>query len=70
MGLRYFNVYRVGQISMYAWVITQFMSRLKENKPPMINRYCSQSRDFVYVMDVASANWPSWPAIRVTAFST
>ncbi len=56
VGLRYFNVYGVGQTSAYAGVITQFMMRLKEGRPPMVNGDGSQSRDFVYVEDVASAN--------------
>lgn len=56
VGLRYFNVYGVGQTSAYAGVITQFMRRLKEGRPPMVNGDGSQSRDFVYVEDVASAN--------------
>lgn len=56
VGLRYFNVYGVGQTSAYAGVITQFMRRLKEGRPPVVNGDGSQSRDFVYVGDVASAN--------------
>ena len=56
VGLRYFNVYGVGQTSAYAGVITQFMRRLEEGRPPVINGDGSQSRDFVYVEDVASAN--------------
>lgn len=56
VGLRYFNVYGVGQTSAYAGVITQFMRRLKEGRPPVVNGDGSQSRDFVYVEDVASAN--------------
>lgn len=56
VGLRYFNVYGNGQTSTYAGVITQFMRRLKENVPPIINGDGLQSRDFVHVKDVASAN--------------
>ena len=56
VGLRYFNVYGAGQTSAYAGVITQFMRRLKEGKPPVVNGDGYQSRDFVYVEDVASAN--------------
>ncbi len=56
VGLRYFNVYGRGQTSAYAGVITQFMRRLKEGEPPIVNGDGLQSRDFVYVMDVASAN--------------
>ncbi len=56
IGLRYFNVYGVGQTSAYAGVITQFMRRLEGGRPPVVNGDGSQSRDFVYVEDVASAN--------------
>jgi len=56
VGLRYFNVYGVGQTSAYAGVITQFMRRLQAGRPPIVNGDGSQSRDFVYVEDVASAN--------------
>ena len=56
IGLRYFNVYGIGQTGSYAGVITQFLNRLKENKPPIINGEGNQIRDFVYVKDVAQAN--------------
>lgn len=56
IGLRYFNVYGKGQTSSYAGVITKFLERLRENKPPIINGDGTQIRDFVYVEDVAKAN--------------
>ena len=56
IGLRYFNVYGNGQTGTYAGVITQFMRRLEEAKPPIINGDGTQSRDFVYVEDAAAAN--------------
>ena len=56
VGLRYFNVYGSGQTGTYAGVITQFMRRLEEARPPVINGDGTQSRDFVYVGDVAAAN--------------
>ena len=56
IGLRYFNVYGIGQTKTYAGVITQFLRRLKENKPPLIFGEGSQIRDFVHVNDVAEAN--------------
>ena len=56
IGLRYFNVYGNGQTGTYAGVITQFMRRLEEAKPPIINGDGAQSRDFVYVGDAAAAN--------------
>ena len=56
IGLRYFNVYGIGQTGSYAGVITQFLNRLNENKPPIINGEGNQIRDFVYVKDVAQVN--------------
>jgi UDP-glucose 4-epimerase len=56
IGLRYFNVYGKGQTISYAGVITKFLERLMEKKPPIINGDGSQIRDFVYVEDVAKAN--------------
>ena len=56
IGLRYFNVYGKGQTGTYAGVITQFMRRLEKAESPVINGDGAQSRDFVYVRDVAAAN--------------
>lgn len=56
VGLRYFNVYGIGQIGSYAGVITKFINRLKEKKPPQINGNGKQIRDFIFVEDVAEAN--------------
>ncbi len=56
IGLRYFNVYGIGQTNTYAGVITQFLRKLKENKPPIIFGKGSQIRDFIHVNDVAEAN--------------
>lgn len=56
IGLRYFNVYGMGQTGTYAGVITQFMRRLKAGLPPIINGTGSQTRDFVHVTDVIKAN--------------
>tara|TARA_B110000467_G_scaffold10579_1_gene9015 strand:+ start:678 stop:1577 length:900 start_codon:yes stop_codon:yes gene_type:complete len=56
LGLRYFNVYGIGQTGTYAGVITQFLRNLKENKSPIINGDGSQLRDFIHVEDVAKAN--------------
>ena len=57
IGLRYFNVYGVGQNDAYAGVITKFLNKIKENKSPEIFGDGSQTRDFVYVKDVANANF-------------
>ena len=56
IGLRYFNVYGIGQTGSYAGVITKFMNRISEDKPPVINGGGEQTRDFVFVEDVADAN--------------
>ncbi len=52
--LRAFNVYGANQCnSDYGGVITQFMSRLGEHQAPIIYGDGEQSRDFIYVDDVA-----------------
>jgi UDP-glucose 4-epimerase len=56
IGLRYFNVYGLGQNDAYAGVITKFLNKIKENKSPEIFGDGSQTRDFVFVKDVANAN--------------
>ena len=56
IGLRYFNVYGIGQTGSYAGVITKFVNRLKEIMPPQINGDGKQIRDFIFVDDVAEAN--------------
>lgn len=56
--LRYFNVYgpRQDPSSPYSGVVSIFMDRAMAGKPPVIYGDGGQSRDFVYVQDVASAN--------------
>ena len=56
IGLRYFNVYGIGQNNSYAGVITKFINRLKQKKSPIIFGSGTQIRDFVFVEDVALAN--------------
>ena len=55
---RYFNVYgpRQDPSSPYSGVISLFARRLQEGKPPTIHGDGEQSRDFIYVGDVARAN--------------
>jgi len=54
--LRFFNVYGPRQSEgPYSGVITQFISRLKQGKPPVIYGDGEQTRDFVYVEDVVEA---------------
>ena len=56
IGLRYFNVFGVGQTLSYAGVVTKFMDELKQGNPPKIFGDGSQVRDFVFVEDVADAS--------------
>jgi nucleoside-diphosphate-sugar epimerase len=56
IGLRYFNVYGVGQTNDYAGVITKFFDQIKLNQFPIIFGDGSHTRDFVSVEDVAKAN--------------
>ena len=52
IGLRYFNVYGLGQNDAYAGVITKFLNKIKENKSPEIFGDGSQTRDFIFVKDI------------------
>ena len=56
IGLRYFNVYGLGQTLDYAGVITKFLENISSNKPPVIFGNGSQIRDFIFVKDIARAN--------------
>jgi nucleoside-diphosphate-sugar epimerase len=58
VSLRYFNVYGPRQLSQssYSGVITAFISRLLRGQPPVIHGDGKQTRDFVHVDDVVSAN--------------
>lgn len=57
VSLRFFNVYgpRQDPLSEYSAVIPRFISRVLQNKPPIIYGDGKQTRDFVYVKDVANA---------------
>ena len=56
-ALRYFNVYGPRQgTSEYANVILTFFRRIREGKPLTIFGDSKQTRDFVFVEDVVSAN--------------
>ncbi|MEX2192373.1 MAG: NAD-dependent epimerase/dehydratase family protein [Nitrosarchaeum sp.] len=54
--LRFFNVYGKGQNPAYAGVISKFLENVSTGKPPIIYGDGTQTRDFVYVDDVAKAN--------------
>ena len=56
IGLRYFNIYGIGQTGSYAGVITKFINNLKEKKRPIIFGDGQQKRDFIFVEDIARAN--------------
>ncbi len=57
VSLRYFNVYGPRQkYGPYSGVISIFINRLQENKPPLIVGDGTQTRDFVNVDDVVEAN--------------
>ena len=56
--LRYFNVYgpRQSLSNPYTGVMAIFLSRLKNNQPPVIYEDGLQSRDFISVYDIVKAN--------------
>ena len=58
VSLRYFNVYgpRQDPKSEYAAVIPKFVTRILNNKSPVIYGDGKQTRDFTFVKDVAKAN--------------
>lgn len=58
VGMRYFNVYgpRQDPTSPYAGVISKFADGLLDGKPLRVFGDGAQTRDFVYVGDVAQAN--------------
>lgn len=58
LGMRFFNVYgpRQDPKSPYAGVIALFVDRIRENQPLTIFGNGEQTRDFIYVGDVARAN--------------
>ncbi len=58
VALRYFNVYgpRQSLSNPYTGVSAIFMSRLKNNNPPVIYEDGLQTRDFISVHDVVQAN--------------
>ena len=57
IGMRYFNVYGIGQTLDYAGVITKFYDFINKNQSPVIFGDGLQIRDFISVEDVADANY-------------
>lgn len=58
VALRYFNVYgpRMDIHGAYTEVLPRWMDRIREGLPPLIDGDGSNTRDFIYVTDVARAN--------------
>ena len=58
VALRFFNVYgpRQSLSNPYNGVAAIFMSRIKNDKPPLLNEDGQQTRDFIHVRDVVAAN--------------
>jgi dTDP-L-rhamnose 4-epimerase len=58
VALRYFNVYgpRQSLSNPYTGVAAIFSSRIKNGNPPVVFEDGAQSRDFIYVDDIAMAN--------------
>ena len=57
IGMRYFNVYGIGQTLDYAGVITKFYDSINRNQSPVVFGDGLQIRDFISVEDVADANY-------------
>ncbi|MEM3566634.1 MAG: SDR family oxidoreductase [Candidatus Bathyarchaeia archaeon] len=63
VSLRLFNVYGPRQRNgAYSGVITKMIERLKSRKPPIIFGDGTQTRDFVYVLDVIEAFYKAMKA--------
>ena len=56
IGLRYFNVFGIGQNPNYAGVVPKFIECLIQHKPPIIYGHGNQLRNFTFVDDVVEAN--------------
>lgn len=58
VALRYFNVYgpRQSLSNPYTGVAAIFLSRVKNNRQPLVFEDGRQSRDFIYVSDIVEAN--------------
>ncbi|MFQ5681335.1 MAG: NAD-dependent epimerase/dehydratase family protein [Candidatus Omnitrophota bacterium] len=58
VALRYFNIYgpRQSLNNPYTGVAAIFLSRVKNNRAPLIFEDGRQSRDFIYVTDIVAAN--------------
>ena len=68
IGLRYFNVYGIGQTNDYAGVITKFYEAIKADNTPIVFGDGTQVRDFISVEDVVKANLLSMQSSTDFAF--
>lgn len=57
IGLRYFNVFGIGQNPSYAGVIPQFIEKLSKHESPIIEGDGNQIRSFTFIDDVVRANY-------------
>lgn len=57
IGLRYFNVFGIGQNPSYAGVIPQFIKKLSKHESPIIEGDGNQIRSFTFIDDVVRANY-------------
>lgn len=68
IGLRYFNVFGIGQNPNYAGVIPKFIEKILEHKSPIIEGDGNQIRNFTFVDDVVRANWLAFKSNTDNAF--
>jgi len=68
IGLRYFNVFGIGQNPNYAGVIPKFIERLLDHKSPVIEGDGTQVRNFTYIDDIVRANWMAFASSVDHAF--
>jgi UDP-glucose 4-epimerase len=66
--LRFFNVFGLGQTNAYAGVITKFFEKISKNESLEIFGDGNNTRDFIFVNDVATAIQKSISNIENTSF--
>ena len=57
IGLRYFNVFGIGQNPNYSGVIPKFIEQLINKKSPIIEGDGNQVRNFTFINDIVEANY-------------
>jgi nucleoside-diphosphate-sugar epimerase len=68
IGLRYFNVFGIGQNPNYAGVIPKFIERLLDGRSPIVEGDGTQVRNFTYIDDIVRANWMAFTSSVDHAF--